>query len=72
MYPAFDSDLYAGSSSHHGSSTSMGGTPRGEQMNGARSMGMYDRDQMARGVGEQDNDGIPKKKGFWAALCCGR
>jgi len=47
----------------------MGGTVRGEQMNGARGMGVYDRDQMAR-VGEQDDDGIPRKKGFWAAFCC--
>ncbi|KAH8100072.1 kinase-like protein [Cristinia sonorae] len=47
----------------------VGGTVRGEQMNGARGMGVYDREQMARG-GVQDEDGIPRKKGFWAAFCC--
>lgn len=69
-----ESFLYGGQiqpgKSGNGVDAGMGGTPRGEQMNGARGMGMYDRDQMAR-VGEQDDD-LPKKKGFWAALCCGR
>ncbi|TCD62119.1 hypothetical protein EIP91_007456 [Steccherinum ochraceum] len=47
----------------------LGGTVRGEQMNGSRSMGVYDTNQMAR-VGEQDEDGMPRKKSFWAAFCC--
>ncbi|KAI0077039.1 kinase-like protein [Panus rudis PR-1116 ss-1] len=70
-----DSFMYGGqggkgTNSREGTAT--GGTaPRGEQMNGARGMSMYDREQMAR-VGEQDEDGhgAPRKRGFWAAFCC--
>lgn len=40
---------------------------RADQMNGTRSMGVYDG-EMARG--QQDEDGVHRKKGFWAAFCC--
>jgi len=58
-----------GTNSREGTAT--GGTaPRTEQMNGARGMNVYDREQMQR-VGEQDEAGHPsRKKGFWAVLCC--
>lgn len=36
---------------------------------GNRGINMYDREQMAR-VGEQDEHGHGRKKGFWAAFCC--
>ncbi|KAF9046898.1 kinase-like protein [Hymenopellis radicata] len=35
---------------------------------GARGMGVYDRDQMAR-VGEQDED-LGRRRGFWSVFCC--
>ena len=57
-----------GTASREGTTT--GGT-RQEQMNGqgTRGMGVYDREQMER-VGEQDEHGGGRKKGFWAAFCC--
>ncbi|KAH9949960.1 kinase-like protein [Amylocystis lapponica] len=36
---------------------------------GTRGMGMYDRDQMAR-VGEQDEHGGGRKRGFFSVFCC--
>ncbi|KAH9945369.1 kinase-like protein [Epithele typhae] len=56
-----------GTGSREGTTTA--GT-RQDGMNGqTRNMGVYDRDQMAR-VGEQDEHGMGRKKGFWAAFCC--
>jgi casein kinase 1 len=44
------------------------GTPRGDVYGGgAKSMGLYDRQQMHSGV---DDDIHGKRKGFWASLCC--
>ena len=56
-----------GTASREGTTTA--GT-RQEGMNGqTRAMGVYDREQMER-VGEQDEHGMGRKKGFWAAFCC--
>ena len=56
-----------GTASREGTTTA--GT-RQEGMNGqTRAMGVYDREQMER-VGEQDEHGTGRKKGFWAAFCC--
>ena len=56
----------AGTASREGTTTA--GT-RQDGMNGTQTRGMAMYDQMAR-VGEQDEHGLGRKKGFWAAFCC--
>jgi len=50
---------------HSRETTTAGTAPR--DMVGARGMGVYD--QMQR-VGEQDEDGHGRRRGFFASLCC--
>ncbi|OCH94401.1 kinase-like protein [Obba rivulosa] len=57
-----------GTTSRDGTTTAGTAPPR-EQANGARGISGYGAEQMAR-VGEQDEHGNAKKRGFWAAFCC--
>lgn len=56
-----------GLNSREGTATGTNG--KADAANGARGINMYERDQMAR-VGEQDEHGLGRKSGFWAAFCC--
>ncbi|KAF9000714.1 kinase-like protein [Cyathus striatus] len=41
-----------------------------DMMNGPRGMNMYDREQMQKASGQDEDGGHGRRRGFWAALCC--
>ncbi|RDX57393.1 kinase-like protein [Lentinus brumalis] len=67
-----DSFMYGQGAAKNGTASREGTTTAGTRQEGtngqARGM-VYDREQMER-VGEQDEHGMGRKKGFWAAFCC--
>ncbi|CCM04241.1 uncharacterized protein FIBRA_06408 [Fibroporia radiculosa] len=71
-----DSIVYGQPTGKQGTNSRDGTTTGGTAVNrdtvnaaGTRGMSVYDREQMTR-VGEQDEHGHGRKKGFWAAFCC--
>lgn len=66
-----NSDSFGQGAVKNGLASRDGTTTAGtRELNGqTRGMTVYDRDQMDR-VGEQDEHGMGRKKGFWAAFCC--